>query len=56
MEDEDRDERVRRTYIARTPLEEWFIILDWFKKITKSGLGLQGTQWPAYIHGRLCYQ
>jgi hypothetical protein len=34
----------------RTPLEEWFRILDWFKKVTKSGLGLHGTQWPAYIH------
>ena len=42
--------------MQRTPSEEWFRILDWFKKITKSGLGLQGTQWHAYIHVRLCYQ
>jgi hypothetical protein len=33
--------------VQRTPLEEWLKILDWFKKITKLGLGLQDTQWPA---------
>jgi hypothetical protein len=36
----------------RTPFREWFRILDWFEKATKSGLGLQGTQWPAlYTYG-----
>jgi hypothetical protein len=29
-------------------------VLDWFEMVTKSGLGLQGTQWPAYIQVDLC--
>jgi hypothetical protein len=56
-ESKDRDKRGEEDFgVQRTPSEGGFRILDWFEKITKSGLGLQGTQWPAYIHGELCYQ
>jgi hypothetical protein len=42
-----RDERVKRTLCAEDSFQrkgsEWFRILDWFEKVTKSGLGIQGT-------------
>jgi hypothetical protein len=43
MEVGDRDKRGRRTLCAKDSFGRWFRILDWFEKITKSGLGIQGT-------------
>jgi len=56
MEFDDRDEQGIRVLVEQGLCQRIAVkTLDWFEMITKSGLGLQGTQWPAYIQMRLCY-